>query len=99
MLNRVFKQNLLTMEIRNQTDFKIHINEQTIIRLKGYFKKAGFQAKILLGNEYIKPAKKSLLKEQILEFARQVVCHFFSFSFIFPLNLLFSNNIWAIAKK
>ena len=99
MLNRVFKQNLLTREIRNKTDLKVHVNEQTIISLKDYLKKAGFQPKIWLGNEYIKPVKKSSFKEQILELARQVASHFFPFSLIFPLNLFFSNNIWAIAKK
>ncbi len=99
MLNRVFKQNLLTRKIRNEMDLKVHVNEQTIISLKDYLRKAGFQPKIWLGNEYIKPVKKSLLKEKILELARQVVCHFFPFSLIFPLNLLFSNNIWAVAKN
>ncbi|MBV21957.1 MAG: hypothetical protein CMI57_00450 [Parcubacteria group bacterium] len=99
ILNRVFKQNLLTREIRNEMDLKVHVNEQTIISLKDYLRKAGFQPKIWLGDEYIKPLKKSSLKEKFLELARQVVCHFFPFSLIFPLNLFFSNNIWAIAKN
>jgi cyclopropane fatty-acyl-phospholipid synthase-like methyltransferase len=99
ILNLVFKQNLLTREIRNEMDLKVHINEQTIFSLKGYLTKAGFQSKVWLGNEYISPTKKNSSKEQILELARQVVCHFFPFSLIFPLNLLFSNNIWAVAKK
>ncbi len=99
ILNRIFKQNLLTREIRNETDLKVHINEQTILSLKDCLTKAGFYAKVWLGNEYISPVKKNSTKEKILEFARQVVCHLFPFSLIFPLNFLFSNNIWAVAKK
>ena len=99
ILNRLFKQNLLTREIRNETDLNVHVNEQTIFSLKNYLKKSGFQSKVWLGNEYTRPAKKNSMKEQILEFARQVVCHFYPFSLVSPLNLLFSNNIWAIAKK
>ncbi|HJP18043.1 MAG TPA: class I SAM-dependent methyltransferase [Nitrospinota bacterium] len=99
ILNRIFKQNLLTRKIRNKTDLKVHINEQTIFSLKNYLKKSGFQSKVWLGNEYTNPVKKSSLKEQILELARQVICHLYPFSLIFPLNLLFSNNIWAVAKK
>ena len=99
MLNRLFKQNLLTREIRSETDLKVHVNEQTIISLKDYLRKAGFQPRIWLGNEYIKPVKKNSLKEKILELARQVVCHLFPFSLIFPLKFIFSNNIWAIAEK
>ena len=99
ILNRLFKQNLLTREIRNETDLKVHINEQTIFSLKDSLRKAGFKPYVWLGDEYIKPVKKSSKKEMALEIVRQVVCHFFPFSSIFPLNLLFSNNIWAVAKK
>ena len=99
ILNLVFEQNLLTREIRNETDLKVHINEQTILSIKNYLKKAGFQPKIWLGNEYTKPIAKNSFKQRILEFVRQTVCHLYPFSLIFPLNLLFSNNIWAVAKK
>lgn len=99
ILNLLFKQNLLTREIRNETDLKVHINEQTIVSLKDYLKMAGFQPKVWLGGEYIKPIEKNYRNEKILEVARQTVCHLFPFSLIFPLNLLFSNNIWAVAKK
>jgi SAM-dependent methyltransferase len=99
ILNLVFRQNLLAREIRNETDLKVHINEQTILSLKNYLKKAGFQTKIWLGNEYTKPVAKNSLRQRISEFARQTVCHLYPFSLIFPLNLLFSNNIWAVAKK
>ncbi len=99
ILNLVFRQNLLAREIRNETDLKVHINEQTILSIKNYLKKAGFQPKIWLGNEYTKPIAKNSFKQRILEFVRQTVCHLYPFSLIFPLNLLFSNNIWAVAKK
>lgn len=99
ILNNIFKQNLLTRKIRNETDLKVHINEQTIYSLKLYLTKAGFRPKVWLGDEYVKPVKKNSSKEQTLEFARQIICHFYPLSLVFPLKLLFSNNIWAVSKK
>ena len=87
ILNRIFKQNLLTRPIRNETDLKVHVNEQTIPSLKKVLKEAGFHSKVWLGYEYVFPLKKSSKFEQVLEIGRQVVCHGFPFSMIPPFRI------------
>ena len=99
ILNRLFKQNLLTRPIRNETDLKVHVNEQTILSLRKLLKKLDFRFKIWLGHEYIFPFKKNSTFAQVLEIVRQMVCHGFPFSMVPPLNFLFCNDIWAICKK
>ena len=99
ILNILFKQNLLTRPIRTKTDLSVHINEQTIISIKKYLRQAGFQTKIWLGSEYITPVKKDSIGMQLLEIARQAMCHAYPLSLLPPLNLFFCNDIWAIAKK
>jgi len=99
VLNTLFRQNLLTRPIRNAMDLKVHVNEQTTVSLKEYFVAAGFHPEIELGGEYVRPAKKASAAMQLLEICRQVVCHAYPFSLVPPLNYVFSNNIWAVAKK
>lgn len=99
VLNTLFRQNLLDRPIRNETDLKVHVNEQTIFSLKEYFIQAGFRPEIWLGNEYIRPVKKDSAIMQVFEVCRQVICHAFPFSLIPPLQYVFSNNIWAIGNK
>ncbi len=97
--NALFRQNLLTRPIRTETDLKVHINEQTILSLKKYFKKANFKSKIWLGGEYVTPAEKDSTVMKILELARQILCHAYPLSLFPPFNFLFSNDIWAVGKK
>ena len=99
ILNRLFRQNLLTRPIRTELDFKVHINEQTILSLKKYLVKAGFNSKIWLGSEYVTPTKKDTPGMQSLEVLRQVLCHAYPLSLLTPLKFIFCNDIWAIAKK
>lgn len=99
ILNTLFRQNLLIRPIRTETDLNVHINEQTILSLKKYLRHTGFQTKIWLGSEYIAPVKKDSAGMQLLEIIRQVVCHAYPLSLLPPLNLIFCNDIWAIAKK
>ena len=99
ILNGIFKKNLLTRPIRNETDLKVHVNEQTILSLKKILKNTNFHSKVWLGYEYILPAKKSTKFEQVLEIGRQFICHGFPFSMVPPLKFLFCNDIWAICKK
>ncbi len=98
-LNKLFKQNLLTRPIRTEMDIKVHINEQTTTSLKKALSDARFKSKVWLGNEYVTPAKKGAPLMRVLEICRQVLCHAFPLSLFPPLNYLFSNNIWAIAKR
>ncbi len=97
--NALFRQNLLTRPIRTETDLKVHINEQTIISLKKYFKKADFKVKMWLGSEYVIPAQKDSAAMKMLETARQILCHAYPLSLFPPFNYLFSNDIWAVGRK
>jgi ubiquinone/menaquinone biosynthesis C-methylase UbiE len=99
VLNRLFRQKLLTRPIRTETDFKVHINEQTILSLKKYLVKTGFASTIWLGSEYVVPAKKDSPGMQLLEIFRQVLCHAYPLSLLPPLKFIFCNDIWAISKK
>lgn len=99
VLNRIFRQNLLTRPIRTELDHKVHINEQTIFSLKKYLIKAGFNLKIWLGTEYVVPGRKNSTGMQLLEIFRQMVCHVYPLSLFPPFNYLFCNDIWAIAQK
>ena len=99
ILNKLFRQKLLTRPIRTETDLNVHINEQTILSLKKYLVKTGFKSKIWLGSEYVTPIKKDSPGMQLLENFRQLFCHAYPLSLIPPFNLLFCNDIWAIAKK
>ena len=99
ILNRLFRQKLLTRPIRTEIDRKVHINEQTIVSLKQYMQKAGFNSKIWLGSEYVVPVKKQSPSIQLLEIFRQVLCHAYPLSLLPPLSFIFCNDIWAIAKK
>ncbi|MBT3921914.1 MAG: class I SAM-dependent methyltransferase [Nitrospina sp.] len=99
ILNRLFRQNLLTRPIRTEQDYKVHINEQTILSLKKYLVETGFDSKIWLGSEYITPSKKDSSFTQFLEIFRQVLCHAYPLSLLPPLKYIFCNDIWAIAKK
>lgn len=97
--NTLFKQNLLTRPIRTETDLKVHINEQTILSLKKYFRKANLKAQTWLGSEYVTPVEKDSSAMTMLETARQILCHAYPLSLFPPFNFLFSNDIWAIGKK
>ncbi len=99
ILNRVFHQNLLTRPIRTELDFKVHVNEQTVASLKKYLSTTGFNSKIWLGSEYVVPVKKDSTGMQLLEIFRQILCHAYPLSLVPPLNSIFCNDIWAIAKK
>lgn len=99
ILNRLFRQKLLTRPIRTEIDRKVHINEQTIVSLKQYMKKTGFNSKIWLGSEYVMPVKKHSPSIQLLEIFRQVLCHAYPLSLLPPLSFIFCNDIWAIARK
>ena len=99
ILNRLFRQKLLTRPIRTEIDRKVHINEQTIVSLKQYMKKTGFNSKIWLGSEYVTPVKKHSPIIQLLEIFRQVLCHAYPLSLLPPLSFIFCNDIWAIARK
>ena len=99
ILNRLFRQNLLTRPIRTEMDLKVHINEQTTLNLKKYLANTGFKSKIWLGSEYVVPVKKDSSITQLLEIFRQVLCHAYPLSLFPPLNFIFCNDIWAIAKK
>ena len=99
ILNRLFRQKLLTRPIRTEIDRKVHINEQTIVSLKQYMKKTGFNSKIWLGSEYVMPVKKHSPIIQLLEIFRQVLCHAYPLSLLPPLSFIFCNDIWAIARK
>ena len=99
ILNRLFRQNLLTRPIRNEIDLKVHINEQTLLSLKNYMVAAGFNSKIWLGSEYVIPVKKESSGMQILEIFRQILCHAFPFSLFPPLKYIFCNDIWSISEK
>ena len=98
-INRLFRQNLLTRPIRTEIDIKVHVNEQTLYSLKKCFKQTGFNSKVWMGSEYVVPAKKTSLGMQLLEISRQIVCHAYPLSLFHPFNLIFCNDIWAIAKK
>ena len=98
-INRLFRQNLLTRPIRTEIDIKVHVNEQTFYSLKKCFKQTGFNSKVWMGSEYVVPAKKTSLGMQLLEISRQIVCHAYPLSLFNPFNLLFCNDIWAIANK
>jgi len=97
--NRLFRQNLLTRPSRSEIDKKAHVNEQTFYSLKKCFKQTGFNSKVWMGSEYVIPVKKTSVGMQLLEIFRQVVCHAYPLSLFHPFNLLFCNDIWAIAKK
>jgi len=99
ILNRLFRQNLLTRPIRNEIDLKVHINEQTLLSLKTYLVAAGFNSKIWLGSEYVIPVKKESSGMQILEIFRQILCHAFPLSLLPPLKYIFCNDIWGISEK
>jgi ubiquinone/menaquinone biosynthesis C-methylase UbiE len=99
ILNRLFHQNLLTRPIRTELDFKVHVNEQTVASLKKYLVTTGFNSKIWLGSEYVVPMKKDSTSMQLLEIFRQMLSHAYPLSLIPPLNSIFCNDIWAIAKK
>jgi len=99
ILNRLFRQKLLTRPIRTEIDRKVHINEQTILSLKKYMKKNGFNSKIWLGSEYVTPVKKNSPSIQLLEIFRQVLCHAYPLSLLPPLSFIFCNDLWAIARK
>ncbi len=99
ILNRLFRQKLLTRPIRTEIDRKVHINEQTILSLKKYMKKTGFNSKIWLGSEYVTPVKKNSPSIQLLEIFRQVLCHAYPLSLLPPLSFIFCNDLWAIARK
>lgn len=99
ILNKLFKQNLLTRPIRTDMDLRVHVNEQTVAGLRESLSKAGFHPKVWLGGEYVTPVKKENPVMQALEVCRQVLCHAYPLSLFPPLNHLFSNNIWAVAKK
>ena len=99
ILNRLFRQKLLTRPIRTEIDRKVHINEQTIVSLKQYMKKTGFNSKVWLGSEYVVPVKKYSPSIQLLEIFRQALCHAYPLSLLPPLSFVFCNDIWAIAKK
>ena len=99
ILNKLFRQNLMTRPIRTDMDLRVHVNEQTVASLKESLAKAGFRPKVWLGKEYVTPVKKETPLMRILELCRQVLCHASPLSLYPPLNNLFSNNIWAIAKK
>ena len=99
VLNKLFRQKLLIRPIRTEIDFKVHINEQTVLSLKKYLVKTGFNSKIWLGSEYVVPSKKDSTGIQLLEIFRQVLCHAYPLSLLPPLKFIFCNDIWAIAKK
>jgi cyclopropane fatty-acyl-phospholipid synthase-like methyltransferase len=99
ILNLLFGQKLLTRPIRTEIDFKVHINEQTIISLKKHLAQTGFNSKTWLGMEYVVPAKKDSTRMQLLEISRQILCHAYPLSLLPPLKFIFCNDIWAIAKK
>lgn len=98
-LNKLFKQNLLTRPIRNEMDIRVHVNEQTPWSLENSLREARFYPKVWLGSEYVQPVKKDSPLAQALEVCRQVLCHAWPLSLFPPFNYLFSNNIWAVAKK
>jgi ubiquinone/menaquinone biosynthesis C-methylase UbiE len=99
IINRLFRQNLLTRPIRTELDHNVHVNEQTILSLKKYLIKTGFNSKIWLGAEYVVPGEKNSTGMQLLEIFRQIVCHAYPLSLFPPFSYLFCNDIWAIAQK
>lgn len=99
VLNCLFRQQLLDRIIRTETDRVVHVNEQTVATLRSELQSCGFKSKVWLGVEYLLPMKKENPFMQLLEVARQMVCHLFPFSLAYPLKAIFSNDIWAVAEK
>ena len=99
IINFIFRQRLLDRPIRTATDQTVHINEQTLFTLRRQLKDTGFKSKVWFGSEYLRPVKKGDVFTQLLEILRQMVCHLYPLSVVYPLRAFFSNDIWAVASK
>ncbi len=84
--------------IRTETDLKLHINEHTVFSIRQALKGAGYRVTTKMHPRKVTPRKMGNKKMQFLEYMRCIITCLYPVSCIFPLNLLFCNDIICFGR-